>query len=135
MADFGAIRPRMEVKSSDGEVIGHVYSSENGRLSVSPLDGVGAGSGFPVDPDWVTRVDEHVHLRHSAADIRGRWHGVDAQPAQQMGKAKVPWVIGLVLLAIAVLLLIWGMMYAGSDGGDTTRPIPATGQDAADTGG
>ena len=135
MADFGAIRPRMEVKSSDGEVVGHVHSAEGGRLSVSPVGGVGAGSGFPVDADWITRVDEHVHLRHSAADLRGRWHGVDAQPNQQMGKARIPWLIGLVLLAIAVLLLIWALVYAGSDGSDTTRPIPATGQEASNTGG
>lgn len=135
MVDLGAIRPRMEVKSSDGEVIGHVHSSEAGRLMVSPLGGVGAGSGFPVAGDWVTRVDEHVHLRHSAADIRGRWSGVDARPNQQMGKARIPWLIGLVLLAIAVLLLIWALVYAGSPGGDTTRPIPATGEEASNGGG
>jgi hypothetical protein len=135
MADFGAIRPRMEVKSSDGEVVGHVHSADGGRLNVSPVGGVGAGSGVPVDPDWVTRIDEHVHLRHSAADLRGRWRGGDAQPNQQMGKAKVPWWIGLVLLAIAVLLLIWGMMYAASPGGDTKQPIPATGEEAVNSGG
>jgi hypothetical protein len=135
MADLGAIRPRMEVKSSDGVVVGHVHSADAGRLSVSPVDGVGAGSGFPLSEDWVTRVDEHVHLRHSAADIRGRWHGVDAQPNQQMGKARLPWIIGLVLLAIAVLLLIWALVYAGSPGGDTTQPIPATGQEPVGNGG
>jgi hypothetical protein len=135
MADFGAIRPQMQVKSSDGEVVGHVHSSEGGRLMVSPVDGVGAGSGFPVDPDWVTRVNEHVHLRHSAPDIRGRWHGVDARPNQQMGKARLPWLIGAVLLAIAVLLLIWALVYAASPEGDTTRPIPATGEEATNGGG
>ena len=139
MAELSAIRPGMEVKSSDGEVIGHVRSTDTGRLLVSPLDGAGGGAGYPVDEDWVTRVDEHVHLRHSAADMRGRLGdrpgGVDARPNPQMGKARLPWLIGLVLLGIAVLLLIWALVYAASPGGDTTRPIPATGEEAANTAG
>jgi len=133
MAELSAIRPRMEVKSSDGEIVGHVHSTDQGRLMVSPVDGVGVGAGHPVSDDWIARVDEHVHLRHSAAVVRGRWSGSDAlpdaRPNQEMGKARLPWIIGLVLLAIAVLLLIWAFVYGASSGGDTTRPIPATGQE------
>ena len=128
MADLTAIRPGMQVISSDGEVVGHVRTSENGRLTVSPLGGAGAG-GHPVDEDWVARVDDHVHLRHSAGVVRGRWSGnAEARPNQQMGKARLPWLIGLVLLAIAVLLLIWAFVYAADGGSDTAQPLPSTGQ-------
>lgn len=52
----------------------------------------------------------------------------DTQPNRQMGKARLPWLIGLVLLAIALLLLVWGFVYAADDG-PTTEPLPSTGQD------
>jgi hypothetical protein len=96
---------------------------------------VGVGAGHSLPSDWVSRVDEHVHLGHGAAVVRGRWSGADARPSGQIGKSRLPWIAGLVLLAIAFLLLIWGVFYAGSSGGDTTRPIPATGQEAVNGGG
>lgn len=135
MADLSLIRPQMQVLGSDGELVGHVHSADGDRLMVSPVGGVGAGSGHQLQADWIARVDEHVHLRHGAAVVRGRWSGADARPNQQMGKARLPWLIGLVFLAIAIVLLFWGFFYAGSAGGDTTRPIPATGQEAVNTGG
>ncbi len=52
----------------------------------------------------------------------------DARPKQQMGKARLPWLIGLVFLAILVLLLIWGLVYAADDG-TTKEPLPSTGQE------
>ncbi|HEX9931381.1 MAG TPA: DUF2171 domain-containing protein [Allosphingosinicella sp.] len=127
MADLTLIRERMEVMSSDGELVGHVHGVSETGFTVSPLGGAGAG-GHPIDPDWVSRVDEHVHLRHNAAVVRGGWSGNgDVRPNQQMGKARLPWLIGLVLLAIAVMLLIWSFLYAADDG-PTTEPLPSTGQ-------
>lgn len=129
MADLTAIRPRMEVMSSDGELVGHVHSSDQGRLLVSPLRAPPGAAGRDVDTDWVSRVDEHVHLRHGAAVIRGRWSGsAESRPRRTEGGAKIPWLIGLVLLAIAVLLLIWGFVYAADDG-TTAEPLPSTGEE------
>lgn len=126
MADLTQIRRDMQVVSSDGEVVGHVSSLEGG-VSVSPV-GAGGRGGHPVPADWIARVDEHVHLRHSAGVIRGRWSGnAEPRPHRTESGAKLPWLIGLVLLAIAVLLLIWGFVYSADDSRDTTEPLPSTG--------
>lgn len=128
MADLARIRRDMEVISSDGETVGRVASTEDG-LAVAPSAG-GASGPHPIPHEWVARVDDHVHLRHSAAVVRGRWSGnAEPRPQQSMGKAKAPWLIGLVLLAIAVLLLIWALAYSADDSRDSSEPLPSTGQE------
>ena len=122
MAD---IRQGMDVISSDVQLIGRTGAYDGGPIPLTLADG-GATRHVPLD--YVTRVDEHVHLRHSADAIRGEWRGSAAHPHPTEGRARVPWLIGIVLLLIAVFLLIWGFVYAADDSTDTRQALPSTGQ-------
>ncbi|MDP8995067.1 MAG: DUF2171 domain-containing protein [Pseudomonadota bacterium] len=127
MADVHLIRQGMEVLSADGELVGRVVGTADG-ITVHPT-GTAAPGAHPLPDHWVVRVDEHVHLRHSAAVVRGEWSGYAApEPHPTEGGARLPWIIGLVLLAIAVLLLVWGFVYAADSRTDPGEPLPSTGQ-------
>jgi hypothetical protein len=125
MVDLSAIRDGMEVISSDGELVGAATGVEGGRIGVRTADGL-----RHVDADRVSRVDDHVHLRDSAAVVRGDWSGAPIpREDPTAGRAKGPWIVGLVFLVILVLLLIWGLLYMfGGAGNDRTEPLPITGQ-------
>ena len=107
--DLNAIRQGMQVIGSDGQVVGHV--APGGGLSVTPVGG--AGASHVIDPDWVTRIDEHVHLRHSAADLRGRWGAgpAGAAPNPEPGKSKVPMIAIAAVILIGLVLLIMGFAF------------------------
>ena len=121
MAELSHIRQGMQVKSSDGEVVGHV--APGGGLSVTPI---GGGAAHSVSEEWVSRVDEHVHLRHSAAVLRGRWSGnaIPAEAVPTQKGAKVPIILGLIVIAIALVLLFWGFFYSSNDAPRTVEQAP-----------
>jgi hypothetical protein len=121
------IRQGMDVLSSDGEIVGRTGLSDAGRIAVVPGGGGGGGTR-DVPPDWITRVDEHVHLRHSAAMLRAEWRGDVPRPAPSEGRARLPWLIGIVLLLIAVFLLFWGLVYNADGDRNPEQPMPSTGQ-------
>ncbi len=67
------IRPHMEVKASDGEVIGtvdHLDGDKQIKLTKSE-DAEGRHHFIPTE--WVERVDAHVHLSKSAEEVRENW--------------------------------------------------------------
>lgn len=67
------IVPHMEVKSSDGKVVGtvdHLDGADQIKLTKS-ADSEGKHHYIPVD--WVDRIDAHVHLSKSASDVRSEW--------------------------------------------------------------
>ncbi len=119
------IRQGMNVVSSDGEIVGRTGVSDAGRISVTPLEGEGSRD---IPGDWITRVDEHVHLRHSSGAIRSEWRGDMARPDPTEGRARIPWAIGLVLLLIALFLLLWGFVYNADGDRNPEQPAPSTGQ-------
>jgi hypothetical protein len=128
MADFHLIRDNMPVMSSDGQLVGHVSAAHEGRFAITPADGSSTGH---VPHDWVSRIDDHVHLSHSAAVVRGRLAGMtEPRPMPAQERARVPWIIGAVFVIVALFLLVWGCVYR-ADGGDTRQPLPSTGQEGA----
>jgi hypothetical protein len=125
MVDLSAIRDGMEVISSDGERLGTATGVENGRLGIRA-----EGGTRNVSTDRISRVDDHVHLLDSGAVVRGDWSGRAApKPHPTEGRARGPWIVGVVFIVILVLLLIWGLLYMfGGAGNDRTEPLPITGQ-------
>ena len=119
------IRQGMDVVSSDGKVLGRTEAHEGGPIALTLAEG---GGMRHVPADYVTRVDEHVHLRHSAAALRAEWRGSDARPEPSEGRARLPWAIGIVLLLIALFLLLWGFVYNVDGDRDPRQPMPSTGQ-------
>lgn len=120
MAELSGIRQGMQVKSSDGEVVGHV--APGGGLSVTP---VGGGMAHAVSEDWVARVDEHVHLRHSAAVLRGRWSGnAGSEQVPTQSGARAPIILGMIVIGIALLLLLWTCAYSSDNAPRTVEQAP-----------
>lgn len=108
--DTSLIRENMDVIASDGERVGTVAALEGERLSVRPVSGGAAGY---VPLDWISRIDEHVHLRHTGAVARGEIEGIpEPAPEPTEGRLKGPAVIGGIFLAIAVALLVWALFYS-----------------------
>lgn len=105
MVDTSLIRENMEVYSSDGEMVGHVSATGPGGLSVRGSGASGPGRDVPLD--WISRVDDHVHLHHSAPVVRARLSGIPEPPPHRTeGSLTGPWIIGGILLLIALVLLV-----------------------------
>lgn len=108
--DTSLIRENMDVIASDGERVGTVAALKGERVAVRPLTG-GATGYVPLD--WVSRIDEHVHLRHTSAVALGQIEGIpEPAPEPTEGRLKGPAVIGCIFLVIAVALLIWALFYS-----------------------
>jgi hypothetical protein len=68
------IVPHMEVRSSDGLHVGTVDHMEGDTLiKLTRTDPAAHGRHHLLPLSWVERVDEHVHLTATAADVRGYW--------------------------------------------------------------
>ncbi len=64
----------MEVRSSDGLHVGTVDHMEGDTLiKLTRSDPAAQGRHHLLPLSWVERVDEHVHLTATAADVRGYW--------------------------------------------------------------
>jgi hypothetical protein len=119
------IRQGMDVVSSDGEVVGRTGVSDAGRIAVTPA---GGDASRDIPPDWISRVDEQVHLRRSAGAVHAEWRGDVPKPPPTEGRARLPWAIGIVLLLIALFLLLWGFVYNADGDRNPEQPMPSTGQ-------
>lgn len=108
--DMSQIRENMGVVASDGRRVGQVTALETDRLGVRPLGGTGAPGYVPLD--WISRIDEHVHLRHDAAVVAGAIGGIpEPAPRPTEGRLTGPMVIGAIFLVIAIGLLIWALFF------------------------
>ena len=122
MAQGSDIRPHMEVVGSDGLHIGTVDHVEGDRIKLTAKDS-NDGSHHYVPLSKVTRIDEHVHVTTTAtamglvaaagvtAEVAD--HGEAPFPpvrnrqvegARPRGNYYLPWIVGLVGLALLVLL-------------------------------
>lgn len=75
MMDFEQIVPHMEVKSADGEVVGtvdHLEGIDQIKLAKSTDE---EGRHHYIPTEWIERIDAHVHLSKSAAEVRTEWEG------------------------------------------------------------
>ena len=128
MAVHDSIRPGMQVLGSDGGMIGRATGVHGDHVHLEPTAGA-AGAGHTVPLDWIARVDEHVHLNVTAQLARKRWssgdhgHAAGASPLGArredaytgVGKSRIVWIIGAVMLAIVIILLARGCGYAVQD--------------------
>lgn len=126
------IRNGMQVLGSDGGLIGEVDGVSGDTIKLKRAIGGGPHHFIPID--WVARVDDHVHLSLDAATARDRWvadsddgrgayAAVPAAAATADRKTNwIPWIIGLVLLAVVLLIGVKSCGYAAEDtdyGGNT----------------
>ena len=68
-----AIKEHMDVIASDGGRVGRVDHVKEGQIELAKL---GLDTGFKhrmIPLDWVTRVDEHVHLNLTEDEAKARW--------------------------------------------------------------
>ena len=68
-----AIKEHMDVIASDGGRGGRVDHVKEGQIELAKLD---LDTGFKhrmIPLDWVTRVDEHVHLNLTEDEAKARW--------------------------------------------------------------
>jgi len=73
MTMLEAIKEHMDVIASDGGRIGRVDHVKGGQIELAKLD---LDTGFKhrmIPLDWVTRVDEHVHLNLTEDEAKARW--------------------------------------------------------------
>ena len=74
MVQATEIQEQMEVRSSDGLHVGTVDHMEGvDQIKLSRNDPAAHGRHHFVPLAWVDRVDEHVHLSATAADLKGHW--------------------------------------------------------------
>ena len=70
----GQIREHMEVMGADGVHVGVVDRVEPGnRIKLTKNDPLAEGAHHFVAPDWVERVDEHVHLNKDSTEVMALW--------------------------------------------------------------
>jgi hypothetical protein len=102
MVEPKSIRAGMEVIASDGERIGQVESAS--------ADGIllrfAPPSARPLPLDWVTRIDDAVHLQHNAPTVRGELE--DAHPPRPRAQEATafPKVAISIVVAVALILMI-----------------------------
>jgi hypothetical protein len=68
------IKEHMEVLGSDGAHVGtvdHMEGSDQVKLTKTDQEAGGEHHFIPLA--WVDHVDEHVHLKQSAAEAKARW--------------------------------------------------------------
>jgi hypothetical protein len=73
MTMLEAIKEHMDVIASDGGRIGRVDHVKGNQIELAKLD---LDTGFKhrmIPMDWVTRVDEHVHLNLTEDEAKARW--------------------------------------------------------------
>ena len=74
MFDSTQIREHMEVLGSDGTHVGTVDHVEGGnKIKLTKSDPAAKGQHHYIPGDWVSRVDEHVHLSKKSADVFQNW--------------------------------------------------------------
>ena len=74
MVQATELREHMEVRSSDGLHVGTVDQMEGAdQIKLSRNDPAAHGRHHFVPLAWVDRVDEHVHLSATSADLKGHW--------------------------------------------------------------
>ena len=68
------IREHMEVIGADDVHVGVVDRVETGgRIKLTRNDPLAEGAHHFIAPDWVERVDEHVHLNKDSTEVMALW--------------------------------------------------------------
>jgi hypothetical protein len=73
MNDVDMIQEHMEVIGSDGEHVGTVDKVEGTMIKLTKNDPQANGEHHWLATTWISRVDEHVHLKISARDAMAQW--------------------------------------------------------------
>lgn len=68
-----SIREHMEVLSSDGQHIGMVDTVDGNRIKLTRQDPQSGGQHHYIPFDWVSNVDQHVHLTKNAQEAMSQW--------------------------------------------------------------
>ena len=66
------IKQHMEVMGSDGQHVGTVDHLDGSNIKLTKGDSKD-GKHHLIPSDWVDRVDQHVHLKKSAQDVKAQW--------------------------------------------------------------
>ena len=76
MADSTLIKVHMDVISSDRKAVGKVDKIEDGTIKLTKQSSPDGQHHHFIPLSWVDRVDQHVHLNKSGADVTLHWqHG------------------------------------------------------------
>jgi hypothetical protein len=77
MADTSQIREHMDVISSDRKTVGKVDHLEGtDKIKLTRQSSPDGQHHHFIPVSWVDRVDQHVHLNKSGADVTSHWqHG------------------------------------------------------------
>lgn len=68
-----AIKEHMDVIASDGQKVGQVDHMEGrDKIRLARHDAPD-GKHHLIPLDWVSKVDEHVHLNKAAKDVQAQW--------------------------------------------------------------
>ena len=130
MADTHRIREGMQVIGSDGGMVGRVLGLHDDHIHVEPTAPVHGGD-HTISREWVSHVDDHVHLSREASLVRDRWGSGEghAHPAAAptppahshgaahsgMGKSWIVWLIGAILLLLIIVLGVRACGYAAEE--------------------
>jgi hypothetical protein len=71
--DIAKIKGHMDVIASDGQKIGTVDHLEGAdKIKLTKHDAPD-GKHHLIPINWVSRIDQHVHLSKAARDVRSQW--------------------------------------------------------------
>jgi len=84
MVDQGKIREHMPVISSDNQQFGTVDKVEGDSIKLT-RDSSRDGQHHWMPMNWVTRIDEHVHVDRSGEQAMREWM---SSPSQGMGSTQ-----------------------------------------------
>jgi hypothetical protein len=71
--DTAKIKEHMEVIASDGQKVGLVDHLEGSDKIKLAKQGAPDGKHHFIPVNWVSRVDQHVHLSKAAKDVKAQW--------------------------------------------------------------
>lgn len=142
MMAISSVRENMQVIGSDGGMVGVVDGIEGDRIKLKREAGQGPHHFIP--GEWVTRVDDHVHLDREAALVRDTWIAEDVgapaagagtagtaaatggTPHQSEGRGLLPWIVGGIFLLAILFLLMRGCRYAAEETGPVENASAVT---------
>jgi hypothetical protein len=106
MVEGSELRAGMPVLAADGEPLGTVDAIEGQRLRLARR---GDDDGRYLPLVWISRINGHVHLKRTAAEIRASWGlrggDVEAALAGPGGPGRATWLPWLLVAAAAATLV------------------------------
>ncbi|PSO14028.1 DUF2171 domain-containing protein [Bradyrhizobium sp. MOS003] len=73
MSDVSKVREHMDVISSDHKSVGKVDHLDGAKIKLTRQSSPDGEHHHFIPTTWIGRVDQHVHLNRTGADVTAHW--------------------------------------------------------------